>query len=98
MKKSRKNYSLEFKLKTLELLEERGCSMTSLGRELGVNPENIKRWSKDFKSGKLTSESKIKEKSKEELEIIRLNKEFAHLKLEHEILKKAVSIFSRSDR
>ncbi|MDM1524075.1 IS3 family transposase [Empedobacter sp. 225-1] len=89
MKKSRKNYSLEFKLKTLELLEERGCSMTSLGRELGVNPENIKRWSKDFKSGKLTSESKIKEKSKEELEIIRLNKELAHLKLEHEILKKA---------
>ncbi len=72
--------------------------MTSLGRELGVNPENIKRWSKDFKSGKLTSESKIKEKSKEELEIIRLNKELAHLKLEHEILKKAVSIFSRSDR
>ena len=98
MKKSRKNYSLEFKLKTLELLEERGYSMTSLGRELGVNPENIKRWSKDFKSGKLTSESKIKEKSKEELEIIRLNKELAHLKLEHEILKKAVSIFSRSDR
>ena len=47
---------------------------------------------------KLTSESKIKEKSKEELEIIRLNKELAHLKLEHEILKKAVSIFSRSDR
>ena len=72
--------------------------MTSLGRELGVNPENIKRWGKDFKSGKLTSESKIKEKSKEELEIIRLNKELAHLKLEHEILKKAVSIFSRSDR
>lgn len=72
--------------------------MTSLGRELGVNPENIKRWSKDFKSGKLTSESKIKEKSKEELGIIRLNKELAHLKLEHEILKKAVSIFSRSDR
>ena len=72
--------------------------MTSLGRELGVNPENIKRWGKDFKSGKLTSESKIKEKSKEELEIIRLNKELAHLKLEHEILKKAVSIFSKSDR
>jgi transposase-like protein len=43
MKNRRKNYSLEFKLKALELLEERGCSMTSLGRELGVNPDNIKR-------------------------------------------------------
>jgi antirestriction protein ArdC len=30
MKNRRKNYSLEFKLKALELLEERGCSMTSL--------------------------------------------------------------------
>ena len=49
MKNRRKNYSLEFKLKSLELLEERGCSMTSLGRELGVNPDNIKRWNKDFK-------------------------------------------------
>ena len=54
MKNRRKNYSLEFKLKSLELLEERGCSMTSLGRELGVNPDNIKRWNKEFKSGKLT--------------------------------------------
>lgn len=98
MKNRRKNYSLEFKLKTLELLEERGCSMTSLGRELGVNPDNIKRWSKEFKSAKLTGASTIKEKSKEELEIIRLNKELADIKLEHEILKKAVSIFSRSGR
>lgn len=98
MKNRRNNYSLEFKLKTLELLAERGCSMTSLGRELGVNPDNIKRWSKEFKSGKLTGASTIKEKSKEELEIIRLNKELADIKLEHEILKKAVSIFSRSGR
>jgi transposase len=46
----------------------------------------------------LTGASTIKEKSKEELEIIRLNKELADIKLEHEILKKAVSIFSRSGR
>lgn len=98
MKNRRKNYSLEFKLKSLELLEERGCSMTSLGRELGVNPDNIKRWNKEFKSGKLTGTATIKEKSKEELENIRLRKELADIKLEHEILKKAVSIFSRSGR
>lgn len=98
MKNRRKNYSLEFKLKALELLEERGCSMTSLGRELGVNPDNIKRWSKEFKLGKLTGMATVKEKSKEELEIIRLSKELADIKLEHEILKKAVSIFSRSGR
>ena len=65
MKNRRKNYSLDFKLKVLELLEERGCSMSSLGREL---------------------------------EIIRMNKELADIKLEHEILKKAVNIFSRSSR
>ena len=68
--------------------------MTSLGRELGVNPDNIKRWSKEFKSGKLTGVSTIKEKSKEELENIRLRKELAEIKLEHEILKKAVSDYS----
>ena len=72
--------------------------MTSLGRELGVNPDNIKRWNKEFKSGKLTGTATIKEKSKEELENIRLRKELADIKLEHEILKKAVSIFSRSGR
>ena len=41
--------------------------------------------------------SKVKEVSAEEKEIKRLRKELAETKLERDILKKAVSIFSKSD-
>lgn len=51
------------KLNVLELLEEHGCSMTSLGRG-GAKSS----------SGKLREAAIIMKKSKEELEIIHLNK------------------------
>lgn len=96
MERIRKTYSLAFKLKALELSKERDGSVAALARELNINPENIKRWKKDFKSGKLTGIPK--EKSAEELELLQLRKERADVKMERDILKKAVSIFSKSDR
>ena len=62
-----------------------------------LNQFNIKRWKKEFSQGKLTGKT-ISVKSKEEEELIRLRKELADVKLERYILKKAVGIFSKSDK
>lgn len=53
MKIQRRIYSLEFKLKAVELSDERG-SLVSVANELNVSFDNIKRWKKEFNQGKLT--------------------------------------------
>ena len=96
MERQRRIYSLEFKLKAVELSNERG-SLVSVANELNVSTDNIKRWRKEFNKGKLTNKS-VSIKSPEEQELIRLRKEIADIKLERDILKKAVGIFSKSDK
>lgn len=96
MEKQRRIYSLEFKLKAVELSNQRG-SLISVANELNVSSDNIKRWKKEFNQGKLTGKT-IPVKSKEEEELIRLRKELADVKMERDILKKAVGIFSKNDK
>ena len=96
MERQRWIYSLEFKLKAVELSNQRG-SLISVANELNVSSDNIKRWKKEFNQGKLTGKT-IPVKSKEEEELIRLRKELADVKMERDILKKAVGIFSKNDK
>lgn len=57
----------------------------------------IRRWRREYeaKSGDFT---KKKELSQEEKELKALKKELREITMERDILKKAVSIFSKSDR
>ena len=96
MERKNRTYSLEFKLKAVELSNERG-SLISVANELNVSSDNIKRWKKEFNQGKLTGTT-VSVKTKEEEELIRLRKELADVKMERDILKKAVGIFSKSDK
>lgn len=98
MRKERTHYSRDFKIKAVELSNQRG-SLTDVALELGISRDTLKRWKQDFKSGKFeATSSNAKVRSKEEEEILRLKKELYEIKLERDILKKAVSIFSKSDR
>ena len=96
MERKKRTYSLEFKLKPVELSNDRG-SLISVANELNVSWDNIKRWKKEFNQGKLTGKT-VSVKTKEEQELIRLRKELADVKKERDILKKAVGIFSKSDK
>lgn len=97
MRKTRTNYSREFKIKAVELVEQKG-NLSLVARELNVGDESLRKWCKDHKKGTLINGSASKLKSKEEEEIIRLKKALYESNLERDILKKAVSIFSKSDR
>jgi transposase len=97
MRKERTNYSREFKLKAVELSKERG-SASRVAEELNVGKETIRRWIQSYKKGKFNIDgAATKIKSAEELELTRLKKELYETKLERDILKKAVGIFSKND-
>ena len=98
MEKQKRSYSLEFKIKAVELSNHRG-QLKSVAQELGINADNLRRWKKEYKVGKFDLSSKPKPtKSKEELENIALRKALRDAEMERDILKKAVSIFSKSDK
>ena len=99
MKEKRKNYSKEFKQKAVELSNVRG-NVQEIARELGVPAEFIYRWRKemDLNPSLAFGGNGKKQLTEEQKEIARLRRELDDMKLERDILKKAVSIFSVSDR
>ena len=91
-----KKYENDFKETIVELLKS-GRKVKEVSEEYDLNDSMVSRWRREYeiKSGDF---SKKREISSEELEIKRLKKELQDTKLERDILKKAVSIFSKSDR
>jgi transposase len=94
MEHTRKTYTKEFRIKAVELSNERR-SVISVAQELDIAHETLRRWKKQYNKGKLTL-NPMKTKSRDELENIRLRKELRESNLERDILKKAVAIFSRN--
>lgn len=98
MKKVNGHYSKEFKIKAVELSNQRG-SIVSVAAELNIGKETLRYWKKSYNLGKLQNENvPLKLISPAQEELYRLKKELYETKLERDILKKALSIFSKSDK
>lgn len=95
---SRRKFDRSYKLKAVELSYQR-TNIKELADELGVRVELIYRWRGEFASRKEASfpgNGKVG-LTEAESEIVRLKKELEEMRMERDILKKAVGIFSRSD-
>ena len=88
-------YDKEFK-KTIVSLLESGKSVSELSTEYSVSLASINRWRTEFSKDKNIGSSKVNLEST--LKIKALEKALKEVTLERDILKKAVSIFSKSDR
>lgn len=98
MSSERKVYSREFKLQTVELSYTRE-NIKELAHELDLRPELIYRWRSEFackESRSFPGNGRVN-LTEEESEVARLKKELADMRMERDILKKAVGIFSKSD-
>ena len=92
----KKKYDNDFKVMIVELLKS-GRTAKELSDEYDINSGIIRRWRREFiaKSGDF---SKKRELSPEEQELKALKKELREVQMERDILKKAVSIFSKSNQ
>lgn len=99
MKKSRKTYDKEFKQKAVELSAVRG-NVHDVAQDLDVRPELIHRWRRELtRNPSLAFGGKGRvQLTEEQRELARLKRELADVTMERDILKKAVRIFSVSDR
>ena len=98
MTKQRQKYDREFKQKAVELSFARG-NAKEIAEELDIRPELLYRWRREYQkyhNNSFPGQGKPKMTDLER-EVARLKKELRDARMERDILKKAVSIFSRSD-
>ena len=85
-----KSYDEEFKKMVVELYENHTASGTEITREYGIGSSTLYKWVKEY--GKIkTSEGEITNNK----EIRKMKKEMNELRIENEILKKAIAIFTQ---
>ena len=98
MTTERRIFDREFKLKTVELSYTR-ANIKELAHELNLRPELIYRWRGELAAleGASFPGNGKRKMTEEDTEIVRLKKELADMRMERDILKKAVGIFSKSD-
>jgi transposase len=62
---------------------------------LGVDPETLRRWARELMSGSAGSQDSATPTPVSAAELARLRRENEQLRMERDILKKAIGIFSR---
>jgi len=96
--KKRRTFDREFKQMVVELSKNRD-DIVELALEMDIRPDLIYRWrrlAEVHKEGSFPGHGN-QILTEEQKEIVRLKKELRDAQLERDILKKAVSIFSKSD-
>ena len=92
----KRSYDLEFKRTIVELLLS-GKRVSEVCLEYNLGTSMVNRWRREFTRNSKTLKTSA-EVSKEQQELASLRKQLREITMERDILKKAVSIFSKSDR
>ncbi len=89
-------YSKEFKATAVRLSELSGVSVQDVAESLYIHPFMLSRWRKEAREGLIMTKGvEIDNEVTAELKALRaIKKDYERLKLEHEILKKAIEFTS----
>ena len=94
-KRSRKPYPAEFKQEALRLLNEQQLPRSQVARDLSIDAETLRRWARELSPDTSATGDTSSAPSVNVAELARLRRENKQLRMERDILKKAIGIFSR---
>lgn len=98
-RKSRRQFTREFKVEAVELLVNGGKTAVEVARNLGIRVELLYRWKNEYLSHRADAFPGMGHLADPEEERIRkLERELAGVTEERDILKKALAIFSKTPR
>src|SRR5262245_48970887 len=95
MRRPRRRYPREFKLEALRQVRDSGRPQSEVARELGLNPETLYRWTREFRQDPEQSfpgKGQLKDRDKE---LEQLRRDNARLRAEIAFLKKASAYFAK---
>ena len=98
MVSGRRTFTREFKIEAVKLVTEAGNSQAQVASDLGIHPNTVNKWVRQYaerpqdafpgKGHQLTEAETLRQ----------LQRENARLRMERDILKKAVAIFSKDPK
>jgi len=92
---SRRSFTREFKIETVKLANGSDSSVNQIARDMGIHPNTLYRWVKQLSDKPERAFPGKGHMASTEVETIRqLKRENERLKMERDILKKAMAIFS----
>lgn len=86
---TRRTYTDEFKREAIKLVTEQGLSRKQVARDLGIDPHTLRSWLRTAESTSAAAPTS------DTAELARLRRENDQLRMERDILKKALGIFSQ---
>lgn len=93
MTKTRRAFTLEFKREAVALLESSGRSQMQVALELGIQPSLLRKWCAMFK-GPSSSPAVTVLPADLAAENARLKRDLERVKMERDVLKRAIGIFA----
>jgi transposase len=96
--KKYRQFSEAFKKDALDLLEHSGKTMAQIERDLGISPGLLGKWKQRYKIDETSQKLTASDMTAAQKEIQRLKRELEVARMERDILKKAISIFSQEDK
>ena len=90
-------YTQEFRAQAVKLVLEQGLRLAAAARQLMVPVKTLRNWVKAAREGQLLAVgAKQRTLSTEELEVARLKRELAAVRMERDFLKKCAAYFAKS--
>jgi transposase len=98
MAEKRKVYSAEFKQEAVRLITDQHYGVAETGRNLGINVNMLRRWKQEYTANVHTAFPGNGRLSSEQEELRQLRDEVTRLRMERDILKKAMRFFVNEPR
>ena len=91
----RRKHSREFKLEAVKMVRERGVTIAQAARDLDLNVNVLRSWVKAQRADPEHAFPGVGQQKPDDVEVTRLRREVSRLKMERDILKKAVAYFAK---
>ncbi len=92
-------YTPELRAEAVRLVESGSLSMAAASKQLSIPKSSLFNWVQAAKEGKLAEVGKHQRTPTElEMELARVRKELAEVKLERDLLKKCTAYFAKESR
>ena len=92
--RKRRRFSQEFKIDAVSMVVDHGRDLYEVAKELEIRPDILRKWKKKFESDGQSAFPGSGRLKPEEADLRRLRRENERLRMERDILKKAVAICS----
>jgi len=92
-------YTKELRAEAVKLVTEQGLTIPDVGRRLSIPKSTISYWVREEKKGKLSSVGSSKKSLTEtEMELAKVRRELAQVKMERDFLRKAAAYFAKESQ